>query len=101
VVRVRYIRSFWGPYNTGFPTFQSMELEIDPALAGLTAGTIHHFTVQYPNQARLFTTSYVFALINAAFLILSLGPKGAIQSGTIGRLIKDFLIFDAVYVRIC
>lgn len=78
-----------------------MELGIDPALAGLTAGTIHHFTVQYPNQARLFTTLYVFALINAAFLMLLLGPKDAIQSGTMGRLIKDFLIFDAVYVRIC
>lgn len=78
-----------------------MALAIDPALAGLAAGTIYHFTVQYPNQARLFTTLYAFASINAAFLILLLGLKDAIRSETIGRLVKDFLIFDAVYVTIC
>ena len=78
-----------------------MEVAIEPAIAGLTAGTIHHFAVQYPNQARLFTTLYAFALINAAFLILLLSPKDAIQFDSIGRLIKDFLMFDAVYVGTC
>jgi hypothetical protein len=85
----------------GFSTWQSMEVAIDPTIAGLTAGTIHHFTVQYPNQARLFTTVYAFALTNAVFLILLLWPKDAIQFEIIGRLIKDFLIFDAVYVGTC
>jgi hypothetical protein len=85
----------------GFSTWQSMEVAINPAIAGLTAGTIHHFTVQYPNQARLFTTLYVFALINTAFLIFLLWPKDAIQFETIGLLIKDFLIFDTFYVGTC
>jgi hypothetical protein len=82
-------------------TWQSMEVAIDPVIAGLTAGTIHHFTIQYPNQARLFTTLYAFALTNSVFLILLLWPKNVIQFETIGQLIKDFLIFDTVYVGIC
>ena len=82
----------------GLSTWQSMDVAINPAVVGLTAATIHHFTLQYPNQASLFRTVYAFVLNNAVFLILFLGPKYAIPFQEIGRLLKDFLIFDSVYV---
>ena len=82
----------------GLSIWQSMDVVINPAVAGLMAATIHHFTLQYPNQVGLFRTVYAFVLINAVFLILFLGPKDAIPFQEIGRLLKDFLIFDSVYV---
>jgi hypothetical protein len=76
-----------------------MDLKIDPAVAGLTAGVIHHFSIQYPKQATLFNTLYAFALINVIFTILLLEPKNPFKFDEIGHTIKDLLIFDAVYVR--
>jgi hypothetical protein len=71
---------------------------MNPAAVGLAAGVIHHFSVQYPNQASMLTTFYSFAMTNTIFVILLLGPEDAIQLSRIGRLLKDFMIFELVYV---
>jgi len=73
-------------------------MNIDPAIAGLIAGAINHCVVQYPNQARLFTSLYAFVLTNTVFVILLLRPKNAIQLLGIGKIIQDWMMFDLVYV---
>ena len=73
---------------------------MNPATAGLVAGTTHHFTVQYPNQSSLVTTIYAFSLINTIyFVLLLLEYKDAILLLAIGGLIKGLLIFNFVYVE--
>ena len=78
-----------------------LELTMDAGKAGLIAATIHHFTVQCPNQSGIFTTIYVFSLINSIYLglILFLGTTDAILPQGVGRLIKEFFVFNFVYVR--
>ena len=78
---------------------QGSDVTIGSAAAGLVAGTIHHFAVQYPNQARLFVSFYTFALANTIFMILLLKPKDIIQLLGIGEIFKNLMIFDFVYVR--
>ena len=81
-----------------FSFAQTFNMNIDPAIAGLIAGAIYHCVVQYPNQARLFTSLYSFVLTNTVFVILLLRPKNAIQLLGIGKIIQDWMMFDLVYV---
>jgi hypothetical protein len=79
---------------------QSMEVTIDPTAAGLAAGVIHHFAVQYPKQASLFSTLYAFAVTNVVFILLMLGPKDALKSNEIKGIIRNVLTFDTIYVSL-
>ena len=74
-------------------------MQMDPITAGLIAATIHHFIVQYPNQASLIATFYLFSLINAVYLTVFLRPEDAALHQRIGRFIKDFFVFNSIYVR--
>lgn len=78
--------------------WESMDVTIDPALAGLAAGVIHHCAVQYPKQASMFSTLYAFAVTNVIFIILLLGPKNALKFDELGQIIKNMLTFDTIYV---
>jgi hypothetical protein len=78
--------------------WQSMDVTIDPTVAGLAAGVIHHFAVQYPKQASLFSTLYAFAVTNMVFILLLFGPKDALKSDEISRIIRNVLTFDTIYV---
>jgi uncharacterized membrane protein YhhN len=77
--------------------WEGLEVMNDPLVAGLTAGAIHHFVLQYPTQAQLFTTLYAFVLANIVFLILLLTSKHHFRG--INGTFKDICIFDSVYVR--
>ena len=39
---------------------------------GLAAGFIHHFLIQYPSQANVFTTMYAFIKGNVVFFVHTL-----------------------------
>jgi hypothetical protein len=78
----------------------ALQAAMDPTAAGLIAGTIHHFAVQYPNQASLVNTVYAFSLINTIYVVLLLRPENTILFQAIGRLIKDFFVFNSVYVEV-
>ena len=65
----------------------------------VAAGAIHHYAVQYPNQARLFISFYAFTLANTIFMILLLRRKDIIQLLGIGEIFKNLMIFEFVYVR--
>ena len=69
---------------------------MDPSIAGFLAGCIHHSLIQYPNQAKLFTTLYAIAIINAAFVILTTSSTEGIQ---FLLLLQNLAIFNVVYVR--
>lgn len=71
---------------------------MDPAAAGAIAGTIHHLFIQYPNQAKLFTTLYAFAFANALFVTLLLGAKDLRPINRISRMSIDIVIFNIIYV---
>jgi len=72
---------------------------MDPSMAGMIAGVIHHLLIQYPNQAKLFTTLYAIALMNTGFVILALGSKDAIRTIHVLQLLKDFATFELFYVN--
>lgn len=78
--------------------WESMDVKIDPAVAGLTAGVIHHCAVQYPKQAGLFSTLYAFAVTNVIFIILLLGPRNTLKFHQLGQIIRNVLTFDTIYV---
>ena len=75
-----------------------MDSVMDPSMAGMIAGGVHHLLVQYPNQAKLFTTFYAIAFMNAGFVILILGSKDAIRDLRVLQLLRDLVLFDLVYV---
>jgi len=71
---------------------------MDPSITGIIAGVVHHFLIQSPNQAKLFTTFYAIAVMNTAFVILALGSKDPIRTIHLLQLLKDFAIFELFYV---
>lgn len=76
-----------------------MEMSTHPVAAGVIAGIVHHSVIQYPNQAKLFTTFYAFAFANTIFIMLLLGPKDSMQNNGISRMSMDFVVFNTLYVR--
>ena len=81
-----------------FSLRQSKRSTIDPAAAALIAGAVHHFLVQYPNQAKLFTTLYSFAVTNIAFIVLLLGPEDALRRLGLVGVFVSLVSFNFVYV---
>lgn len=75
-----------------------MDVAMDPAIAGIIAGCIHHFLFQFPSQAKLFTTFYAIGMMNAAFVALTLAPTNAIRDIQLLPLLKNLAIFEVVYV---
>jgi hypothetical protein len=83
-----------------FATWQpSMEISMNPTIDGLLAGVVHHLALQRPNQAKLFTTLFGYALINSIFIVLSLGGKEGLKILGISHVLKNLLIFNTVYVE--
>jgi len=79
--------------------YESLELSMmNPWIAGFVAGVIHHYIIQYPNQAKLFTTLYTFTLTNAIFIILLLAPNYTSYILRISQILKDYMVFNTVYV---
>jgi hypothetical protein len=73
---------------------------MNSSLAGLVAGAIHHYVIQYPYQANLLMTLYVFALANVLFAAMLFGSMDApSEFFRLGPIFKDVLIFNTVYVR--
>jgi hypothetical protein len=78
-----------------------VQVMMDPLVAGILAATIHHLLVQYPYQARLFTTFYSIAWMNAVFVILVISAASGVGRRIgVFDFLKDWIIFDAVYVCI-
>ena len=62
------------------------------------ASIIHHFVLQYPNQADTFVTLYGFALSNAVFLVSQRHSLEFSLRQVISFSISWFL-FNTVYVH--
>jgi len=76
-------------------------MTLTPTELGILSGFIHHFAIQYPSQAAIFTTFFAFTLSNAVFATLWMiagGPSGGTGLALIGRFSKDLCVFNAVYV---
>jgi len=73
---------------------------MDSSVLGLIAGALHHSVIQYPYQAELLIVMYAFALANVVFTLMLFWSNNA-ASGPfhLGQILKDVLIFNAVYVR--
>lgn len=81
-------------------TWKLLELLINSWVAGVVAGIVHHFIIQYPNQAKLFTTIYAFGLTNVIFAALLLVPNDAPDIVGISQILKNLVIFNVVYVSL-
>ena|SRR5947207_506352 len=79
--------------------WQLMDRKTNPAVAGLVAGAIHHLLIQYPNQATLFSTLYAYAFTNVTYVTLLLYQKHVTSTLGSGQILRDFLIFNAIYVQ--
>ena len=71
---------------------------LDPGRLALVAGTVYHFTVQYPNQAKLFKTFVIFTLSNAVFLAFDASARLRSSSLSFTQISLDILIFNTIYV---
>ena len=80
--------------------WQSMELNTNPVIAELVAGVVHHLMIQYPNQATLFSTLYAYAFANVTYVTLLLYQKHVMSTFGSGQILKNFLIFNIIYVQI-
>jgi len=69
---------------------------------GLIAGLIHHFAVQYPKQAKLSTTFYVYGLLNIVCVIVkyNFDQLSSAQRfvDSIVLLLPYLCVFNSVYV---
>lgn len=69
---------------------------MDPILAGLVAGFLHHIFFQYPYQAKLLTTLKAFAAGDLAYLAII--PWSNDVTGVIETVVT-ISIFTIVYVQ--
>jgi hypothetical protein len=72
-------------------------LVTDPVLAGVIGGTVHHLTVQFPNQRSLFVAIYALCLADAIFLVGNVQEVGFVSLNILDLLGK-WVIFNSVYV---
>lgn len=76
----------------------SMLAILEKMVLALMAGILHHFAVQYPCQLGLYTTLYVFALLNSIFLVSSfLSSSQPLVWRMLGSL-AGLVQFNVVYV---
>ena len=72
---------------------------MDPSIVGLIAGALHHTFIQFPTQAKLFTTLYAFAATNVVFLVLLFAERDtAAGSPRLAQIVRDVVVFNAAYV---
>jgi hypothetical protein len=64
---------------------------------GLLLAISHHFLIQYPRQAHIFTTIYSYIAGNALFLVVSLFPKSR-PTPSVVVTVQTLLLFNIVYV---
>jgi hypothetical protein len=67
-----------------------------PGCAGLIAGVLHHFLIQYPRQAEIFRTIYAFIGGSIGFPLLLWHVTNNASSGTILAAIS---FFELIYVH--
>jgi predicted membrane protein len=103
----RYIRRQWNN-NPEFsvsklqqPESSQMYSTMDPVLAGLVAGILHHLFLQYPYQAKLLTTLKGFVLGELAYIAVIVAFRGVGQwcPARIVHTIYEVFIFKSIYVR--
>jgi len=74
-------------------------LFMEPSVVGVIAGVLHHIFIQYPTQAKLFTTLYAFAATNLLFLVLLFTESDALSEGPrLGQIARHVIIFNTFYV---
>lgn len=74
---------------------------MDPSIIGLIAGTLHHFFIQYPTQAKLFTTFFAFAATNLVFLALLFTERDvAPKRPLLVQTFRDLVMFNTFYVAL-
>jgi len=80
-----------------------LEISQMASVAGVLAGIIHHSILQYPNQAALFTTLKAFFLVDTLFVVSKVVSEfldvNALSTGTLGKIVLNLTIFNAVYVH--
>ena len=78
----------------------SLLMSMTPLECGLLSGLIHHFALQYPTQANVFTTLFAFMLSNVLYTVswMIYGDHEGPSSSPIGRMLGDLLVFNATYV---
>jgi hypothetical protein len=70
----------------------------DFALAGspgLIAGILHHFLIQYPHQAEIFTPIYAFAAVSMGFALLLWHIS---NNACVETILAAISFFDLIYV---
>ena len=73
---------------------------MDPVLAGLVAGILHHLFLQYPYQAKLLTTLKAFVLGELAYIAVIAAFNGVDWCPAhIVHTLYEVFIFTSVYVR--
>lgn len=72
-------------------------MTLTPNEVGILFGLIHHFAIQYPCQANVFTTLFAFIVSNVLYAILWVITRDA--SGKSPLHLQDILVFNAVFVR--
>jgi hypothetical protein len=79
-----------------------IHLAMDVIVFGLIAGLAHHLCVQYPNQSKLSTILYVYALWNAIFAIVKLfiDQPSTHRLELIIWLLPYLFVFNLFYVTI-
>ena len=73
---------------------------MDPILAGLFAGILHHLFLQYPYQAKLLTTLKAFVFGELTYITVVMVSKDV--GWCLARIVDTIysvLIFTSVYVR--
>lgn len=72
-------------------------MTLTPNEIGILFGLIHHFVIQYPSQADVFTTLFAFIVSNVLYAILWVIAKD--PSGKCTIYFQDILVFNSVFVR--
>jgi hypothetical protein len=62
---------------------------------GFLVGICHHFLIQYPRQADIFTTIYSYVAGNVVFGVAALLPKNA---PGLAQISQGLLFFNLTYV---
>lgn len=74
-------------------------LFMEPSVAGVISGVLHHIFIQFPTQAKLFTTLYAYAATNVLFLVLLFTESDALSEGPrLGQIARHVIIFNTFNV---
>jgi hypothetical protein len=87
-LRKRTLRKFTASHSMG------------PLTIGAITGVIHHFSFQYPRQARLFPTLIAISFANMVFVFLLLLAQKECILGGCSHILKQLILFNTSFVTL-